>query len=134
MGVNFRGAFFSGSPFRSPGCSVSFCLLLLLYDVSTGCGLNLMCDGSSLLFVCEVSTGSAAKRLGLGLSFGSASCDCRDDLADVSTGWTAKRLGFGLLSGCGGASSRAALEDFVLVSTGSGANLLGLGLSSFGGD
>lgn len=137
----------TGSGAKRRGAALSSCCDFLsledLLDVSTGCGANLLgcgCDKSpvsgSLLFlelVDEVSTGCGKKRLTLG-SFKSPVSGSFllvfELLVEVSTGTGANLLTAGF-SSC---ALFLSLEDFVLVSTGCGANRRGGGddMSSIG--
>jgi len=128
-----------GSGAKRRGADLSSCDFLSLedlVDVSTGCGANLLgcgCDRSpvsgSLLFlelVDEVSTGCGKKRLGLGALKSPVSGSVLlvlELLAEVSTGTGANLL----TAGCSSCALFRSFEDFVLVSTGCGANRRGGG-------
>lgn len=126
-----------GSGAKRRGAAWSSCCDFLsledLLDVSTGGGANLLvciCDKSpvsgSLLFrelVDVVSTGCGKNRLVLGAFKSPVSGSFLELLAEVSTGTGANLLTAGF-SSC---ALFLSLEDFVLVSTGCGANRRGGG-------
>lgn len=80
----------------------------------------------SLLLLYEVSTGCGTKRRGLGVLSCALSDSFRDDFVVVSMGSGANRLTLGA-SCFSGECFRADFEDLVVVSMGSGAKRLGFG-------